>query len=334
MLGARLSRVALVWALATTMAAAAIGVTVGVQANATGATYATTVNLNVRTGPSTRHSVVTTLKKGTAVQSAGAAADGWLPITYKGKTAYVYASYVASSPASTSTTATTTTSASVNFRTQPSLTSSVIKVLKRGMTVTITGAASGEFTPISVDGRPGWAFTQYLTPVASLTQAPVSMGPGSATTSSTVYVAASDVNMRAQPTIASAKITVLARGTALTATGAVQAGFTAVVHNGVTRWVSSQYLSATVPPKKPPLNLARSAMWDKIAKCESSGRWNINTGNRHYGGLQFLTSTWLAVDGDDFAPRADLATREEQITVANRLYAIDGLRPWSCRVVV
>ena len=79
------------------------------------------------------------------------------------------------------------------------------------------------------------------------------------------------------------------------------------------------------------INLARSAMWDRIAQCESGGRWNINTGNGYYGGLQFDYSTWLSVNGDDFASRADRASRAEQITVANRLYAKRGLQPWGCR---
>lgn len=79
------------------------------------------------------------------------------------------------------------------------------------------------------------------------------------------------------------------------------------------------------------LNLANAAMWDRIAQCESGQRWNINTGNGYYGGLQFDYGTWLSVGGSDFAPRADLATRAEQITVANRLYAKRGLQPWGCR---
>ncbi|WP_304650378.1 resuscitation-promoting factor [Nostocoides sp. F2B08] len=78
------------------------------------------------------------------------------------------------------------------------------------------------------------------------------------------------------------------------------------------------------------INLANAAMWDRIAQCESGGRWNINTGNGYYGGLQFNYNTWLSVGGDDFAPRADLASRAEQITVANRLYAQRGLQPWGC----
>lgn len=78
------------------------------------------------------------------------------------------------------------------------------------------------------------------------------------------------------------------------------------------------------------INLSNAAMWDRIAQCESTGRWNINTGNGYYGGLQFDYGTWLSAGGGDFAPRADLASRAEQITVANRLYAQRGLQPWGC----
>ncbi len=78
------------------------------------------------------------------------------------------------------------------------------------------------------------------------------------------------------------------------------------------------------------INLANEAMWDRIAECESGGNWSINTGNGYYGGLQFATSSWLANGGDDFASRADLASRAEQITIANRYYAKAGLGPWGC----
>ena len=71
-------------------------------------------------------------------------------------------------------------------------------------------------------------------------------------------------------------------------------------------------------------------MWDRIAQCESTGNWSINSGNGYYGGLQFDIQTWLGAGGGDFAQRADLATREEQITVANRVYADRGLQPWGC----
>ena len=71
-------------------------------------------------------------------------------------------------------------------------------------------------------------------------------------------------------------------------------------------------------------------MWDRIAQCESTGNWSINSGNGYYGGLQFDSGTWLGAGGGDFAPRADQASRAQQITVANRIYASRGLQPWGC----
>src|SRR5262245_42776757 len=59
--------------------------------------------------------------------------------------------------------------------------------------------------------------------------------------------------------------------------------------------------------------------WDRVAQCESGGDWHINTGNGFYGGLQFTYGTWLAAGGGRFAPRADLASREQQIAVASTL---------------
>ncbi|MGN6753365.1 MAG: ubiquitin-like domain-containing protein [Intrasporangium sp.] len=79
------------------------------------------------------------------------------------------------------------------------------------------------------------------------------------------------------------------------------------------------------------LDLSRAAMWDRVAACESGGNWHINTGNGYYGGLQFSTGTWSAYGGGDFASRADLASREQQITVANRVYADNGLAQWGCK---
>jgi uncharacterized protein YabE (DUF348 family) len=68
--------------------------------------------------------------------------------------------------------------------------------------------------------------------------------------------------------------------------------------------------------------------WDAVAACESGGDWSINTGNGYYGGLQFDSSTWLANGGGAYAPRADLATREEQIAIATKIYDSRGSSPW------
>ncbi|MFE7837801.1 transglycosylase family protein [Streptomyces sp. NPDC057474] len=65
--------------------------------------------------------------------------------------------------------------------------------------------------------------------------------------------------------------------------------------------------------------------WDKVAACESTNDWNINTGNGYYGGLQFSQSTWEAFGGTAYAARADLATKEQQIAIAEKV--LDGQGP-------
>lgn len=78
-------------------------------------------------------------------------------------------------------------------------------------------------------------------------------------------------------------------------------------------------------------NAASGSTWDRLAQCESSGRWDINTGNGYYGGLQFYQPTWEGFGGLAYAPRADLATRGQQIAVAERVLDVQGWNAWpSC----
>ncbi len=74
--------------------------------------------------------------------------------------------------------------------------------------------------------------------------------------------------------------------------------------------------------------VAAGSVWDAIASCETGGNWAINTGNGFYGGVQFDQGTWESNGGLRYAPRADLATRDEQITIAEALRARRGLAPW------
>ena len=76
---------------------------------------------------------------------------------------------------------------------------------------------------------------------------------------------------------------------------------------------------------------ATDGEWDQVAGCESGGNWAINTGNGYHGGLQFSPSTWSGHGGGEFAPAAYLATKEEQIAVAERVLASQGKGAWpSC----
>jgi hypothetical protein len=68
--------------------------------------------------------------------------------------------------------------------------------------------------------------------------------------------------------------------------------------------------------------------WTQVAMCESSGNWSINTGNGYYGGLQFSPSTWAEFGGLVYAPRADLATRSQQIAIAEKVLLVQGPGAW------
>ena len=68
-------------------------------------------------------------------------------------------------------------------------------------------------------------------------------------------------------------------------------------------------------------NAAGATVWDRLAWCESRGDWHINTGNGYYGGVQFALSTWRSMGGLAYAPRPDLATREQQIAIAEKTLA-------------
>lgn len=73
---------------------------------------------------------------------------------------------------------------------------------------------------------------------------------------------------------------------------------------------------------------ADAATWDKVAECESGGSWSANFGSGQYGGLQFTQEEWKNSGGLDFAERADLASRSQQIAVAERVLASQGPQAW------
>jgi uncharacterized protein YabE (DUF348 family) len=77
-----------------------------------------------------------------------------------------------------------------------------------------------------------------------------------------------------------------------------------------------------VPP------VTNGPIWDALARCESGNNWAINTGNGFFGGVQFDQNTWERQGGLRYAPRADLATREEQIAIADVTRARQGWGAW------
>ena len=74
-----------------------------------------------------------------------------------------------------------------------------------------------------------------------------------------------------------------------------------------------------------PAQAATEETWDRLASCESTNRWDINTGNGFYGGLQFTLSSWAAVGGEGYPHHASKA---EQIMRAEKLQDLQGWGAW------
>ena len=92
-------------------------------------------------------------------------------------------------------------------------------------------------------------------------------------------------------------------------------------------------VSQTAAPAAAPVSTATPASsgganWSAIAACESGGNWSANTGNGFYGGLQFTQQTWLAYGGGQYASSANLATPAQQMAVAQRVLAGQGIGAW------
>lgn len=91
-----------------------------------------------------------------------------------------------------------------------------------------------------------------------------------------------------------------------------------------------QQLAAFYAAVSSQLQQKTSVNWDGIAQCETAGNWHMQ-GSTFSGGLGFYNGTWTGFGGRQFAANAGQATREQQIVVAERVYARFGLSGWGCR---
>ena len=131
-------------------------------------TYYTTANLNFRSGPSTSHSVLRLLPKGTAmVHVPGRVTSGFIPVTIGSQTGWVSSSYVSPTKPAVSAPAvvkpaTDATTAPLNLRTSPSTAASRILVIPKGASVGVILASSGVWRKVTYSGKTGWVHSAYL----------------------------------------------------------------------------------------------------------------------------------------------------------------------------
>ena len=245
------ARIAITWLVTTTLLVG-VGITTAVMASAAVTLYTAKAEVYVRTGPSTSKASLHLLKKGDVVEAKGKAKSGWQPISFNNTTAYVYAQYVkvtksTKTPITNAAPSTRETAANVNLRTGASLNSEIVRVLKKGTAVAVTGRKSGEFTEVKVDGTIRWLFTRYVggatsnPPAAPSTPAPVA--PSGPPPDPVAYVVSNTLlALRQAASEASTSLGDLPAGTLVGLTGRHSGSYSEIVVNGTAAWVLTGYL--------------------------------------------------------------------------------------------
>ena len=147
-----------------TVAATGIVLTASLTAGAFAASATTTATVNVRSGAGTNYKVVTCVSKGKTVTTNGTSGN-WTKVTANGKTGYISSKYLKSSGNSSTTTTSGTTvysTTTLNVRSGPGTSYSIITSMKKGQSAVKTGA-SGSWYKVSVNGKTGYVSSKYIT---------------------------------------------------------------------------------------------------------------------------------------------------------------------------
>ena len=180
--------------------------------------------LNLRAGPSTADRVRTILPRGALVTLTGRGSNGFLSVSYKGTSGWVYASYLRGGSPPSIGGATVRTVDRLNARAGPSTDARVLRTLPRGTKLTLTGQSKNGFVAVKLGGRTAWVASGYLT------------GFRGATVSSAL-------NLRTEPDLDSRVLRVVPSGVRVRLLGAVENGYIRVQYNGRTGYVYAAFLT-------------------------------------------------------------------------------------------
>ena len=206
----------------------------------------TASSLNVRSGPSTSYTVVTTVKKNDKVNILQSS-NGWYKLeTSSGKQGWVSSSYISASNSNTNNSTNNNTQSNIaivntdglNFRNGAGTSYSIIKVLNKGEKVEVISESNG-WSKVKHDSRLGYVASQYI---------------DKATTNYTIKEVNTDgLNVRTGPSTSYATIGKLNKGTRVEVISE-SAGWSKINYNNKTAYVSSGYLKAvstSTPDTKP-----------------------------------------------------------------------------------
>lgn len=218
-----------------------------------GRTAVATSDLNMRSGPGLGNTVILVIPNGATVSLTGQASNGFLQVTYSGRTGWSSQEWLrvtsgsvptpaptpspspspTPAPPVTSTRGTGIVTEPLNMRSGPATTYPVIAVIPASTRVTLTGSSSGNFLEVNWNNRIGWAHEDWITIVEGETRP---------TQSARVT---ETLNMRSGPATTYSVVTVMPAGATVVLTGQESNGFHSVTWNGRTGWAFSTYLDIT-----------------------------------------------------------------------------------------
>ena len=274
--------------------------------------------VNIRSQAGVHGKILGVLERGQQLNQTGTPVNGWVPVAYRGHTAYVdhhYLSSVAWRPSTSNPSASSSpvgfaqATTYVNVRAGHSMQTTKVGMLSPGEKVGLTGRTSQGFSEVVYNGVHRWVASRYL---STTTVKPTPKPTPKPAHTTTVYTTA-NLNLRNGASMSASVATTVSRGTALTTTGRTTGIWTQVNYHGHNLWASSTYLTTTVKPTPKPahtttvyttanLNLRNGAsMSASVATTVSRGTALTTTGRttgiwtqvNYHGHNLWASSTYL-----------------------------------------
>lgn len=227
-----------------------------IQAEASTSKYKTTANLNMRTGGSVKHKVVTTIPKGKEVAYVGKSGS-WYKVKYGSKTGFVSSKYLTkvtpkkvvakapstspvkapATPKASGTTTTYTTKDNLNMRTGGSTKHKVVTLIPKGKAVTMVSYNSA-WSKVTYGGKTGFVSTKYLNKTVKSTTV---KAPSTPKATVVTYVTTDNLNLRTGASTKYKVLTLIPKGKSVTYLGKSGTWYK-VKYGSLTGYVSSAYL--------------------------------------------------------------------------------------------
>jgi len=206
----------------------------------------------MRSGASTNDRIIRTLSRGTSVEIIENQSNGWSKVRHNGTDGFIRSDLLSESGAATTST-TLKTTGTVNLRSGPSTSNSIVRTLSSGTSVEVLEQQSNGWSRVTHNGTNGFIRSDLLS---------ASGGGGGAGTNLRTMTG---VNFRTGPSTGHSVIRLLAANTTVVVLENQSNGWSKVTHNGTEGFIKTEFLGAGVRP-------VEVIEWSEARRLMSRGR--------------------------------------------------------------